>query len=1178
MKKESKKGIFKKIGMIFLAVSIQCSALASLTAYGEESVAANADGMSAEFVAGSQTDSGLRGYFPSWLSGMTSKEVSGKTAYTLEGKGNDSKKTIYFSLNNPQFRKEINNGRGIEISVEYLDDGKGFFSLVYDEKFDEIEDARVDWSELLSEYGETPGQFAGFVECEDSRMWRTKTFYIRNAFFSGGLDNDADFYISLNNRYAGNCTEDVSIAAVTVKAMDTKSPARVSTTSNDVGNIFFNDSPVTFKSDIISTVDYDFDGELVLSALNINDISMMYDRSVRPLRLERDGTLDKVNILEQKREHITLKAGETVSKTVTFEKIKQYGCMTYRVELIDEKNNLYTVCDKAFSRVVRNSDEELNQQFGISMHYFNHRSANDKFADTGYDLCARAGISWIRGNVNWQDVESKRYNYSLPKGSENFMRRNVEKYGGKFHMYPILGGGNSSIGANSEYTQSNFGTKTAQDAFGEFAKGSMDLLKQYGVDTYEIINEPNLSREITAPVYAGILKSVNEKTKPYYPQFKIAGPTTSEVPVASDDAYIPLLFKNGGLDDLDIVAVHPYNWRFAPEYSGSFERLTKLRELCVQYGKPDIEIWGTENGYTTSMTKNPAMGKVGNDTGLAGQAAWQTRFVVMMLAEKLLSKVFVYSMHDYYDRTNGEHKFGISTGYRSAYDQFAAKPVLIALANASHILNKADCTDKIVAEDQSTYAYRFDAPGEEDVIAMWSTNTRDALTLSLGVNEVTFVDMYGNEQKLYSKDGIYDFVLDGTISYIKGKFANFEKVTPRIVHQNMNIAAVCGDEIQYSIVNGSGMDISVTTEGGEGVEVISNPVFSGNTAVGKLRLNDKMSTSIRLKLYNGDKLYSTVSYNITPADKATFNIESCEAYSKDMLNRWKVSVLVNNNRLKDTIGGYIKLITPSDVVKNMPDIKVQPIEAGKQRRISFYLPEMNKKYRDTLGGIFYLDDGTMQYFSLDVDFTVAQFADKAPKLDGVIEEGEWTRGSWLFMDKATQIRNNDNWKGPDDLSARANIMWDDDNMYLAVVVTDDIFAQTASTPEETWRNDSLQIALKCDMSTDYSAFNEMAISLLGGKVVVYRHRAEGTALPGLVTNIKGKIVRDEQAQTTTYEIAIPWSELVTPDFTVKPDISIAFSMMVNENDGLGRNGWIELTPGIGYEKDPRLFTRITLMK
>ena len=182
------------------------------------------------------------------------------------------------------------------------------------------------------------------------------------------------------------------------------------------------------------------------------------------------------------------------------------------------------------------------------------------------------------------------------------------------------------------------------------------------------------------------------------------------------------------------------------------------------------------------------------------------------------------------------------------------------------------------------------------------------------------------------------------------------------------------------------------------------------------------------------------------------------------------------------------------------------------------------------------------------------------------------------MDKATQIRNNDNWKGPDDLSARANIMWDDDNMYLAVVVTDDIFAQTASTPEETWRNDSLQIALKCDMSTDYSAFNEMAISLLGGKVVVYRHRAEGTALPGLVTNFKGKIVRDEQAQTTTYEIAIPWSELVTPDFTVKPDISIAFSIMVNENDGLGRNGWIELTPGIGYEKDPRLFTRITLMK
>jgi len=39
---------------------------------------------------------------------------------------------------------------------------------------------------------------------------------------------------------------------------------------------------------------------------------------------------------------------------------------------------------------------------------------------------------------------------------------------------------------------------------------------------------------------------------------------------------------------------------------------------------------------------------------------------------------------------------------------------------------------------------------------------------------------------------------------------------------------------------------------------------------------------------------------------------------------------------------------------------------------------------------------------------------------------------------------------------------------------------------------------------------------------------------------------------------------------------LAFSFLVNDNDGTGRKGWIEWTPGIGASKDPTRFAALIL--
>lgn len=1167
-----KKFLYRIFETVFIFIFIfQSTCICAETG---ETAASTANPAEISYTVGGKSE-GLRGYFPSGLR-MTEKTLQGKQVYTLEAKGTDDKKTMYFSVDDQKVNREVLNGNGVEITVEYLDSGSGILTLVYDEVFDEIEDGSYEgvkrWEDPIQ------GKYGGFVDLEDSKLWKTHTFYIRDPKFLKRLPNNSDFYFSINNPYSGNSSDDVSIASVSVKLMDTKSPARVFSTTGEVGNIFYSNEEVKFNTDIISTVNYNFSGEVVFSALNINDAATRFDKTIEPMRLERDGTLDKKYILSQKRETLTLNAGETINRTVTFDDLNWFGCMTYRVELIDDKNGIYTVYDKSFSRVPRAKGEPLNQNLGMSMHYFGDASENSAYARNGFELLDRCGISWIRGNVMWYYTEPKKGQYKIYKGTENFFKINKEEYGGRFHMYPIMDGGNHNLGSNGEFEYKNFSDKNATDAFGEFVKAYADLTKEYNIDTFEIINEPNLN-VLTPKMYAGLLKSVNEKLKPYYPKAKVAGPAVAEVPVDADIEYIPQLFKFGGLDDLDIVSVHPYNWRFSPEFNGNIERLKKLKQLCEQYGKPNIEIWATETGFPTA-SNNPNIRVPGNDTGVLGQAEWMVRTFIMNYAEKTMDKMFIYTMHDGVDRSNSEARFGITVGGENQYEPYAAKPALVAVSNASRLLDNAELKEKIEVGNREELAYLFKREGKEDIIALWSTKEKAQLALDLGVSEITVCDMYGNESKRYSENGVYEFVLDGQQTYLTGKFKNFKKVDSGLSYDTgLVYNAVPDDTYDFEISNNSGLSLTAKTEGIGNISVVKPVEFDeAGKGKGSFMLNKGNNSEIVVKLYNGDKLYTEVSFVVKPTDRLTIEVEKCEPYNSSSLNRWAVTLLITNNGVASEVSGYIKLQSPESVAANLSAIQVGAIPPGKQRRVTFYLPEMNKKYKENLAGIFYMSDGNEQYISFGVDFTLALYTDKPPVIDGKIEENEWTRGAWLYLDKATQIRQLEDWKGPEDLSGRVNIMWDNENLYLASVVQDDIFGETEERPGMVWANDSLQIALKCDMTTEMYAFNELTISKLKGETIIYRNKSEGTATLGLVTNFKGKTVRDEMKKTTTYEVAIPWTELTTSDFKINPGISIAFSMLINDNDGKGRRGWIELTPGIGYEKDPSLFTNIKLIK
>ena len=64
--------------------------------------------------------------------------------------------------------------------------------------------------------------------------------------------------------------------------------------------------------------------------------------------------------------------------------------------------------------------------------------------------------------------------------------------------------------------------------------------------------------------------------------------------------------------------------------------------------------------------------------------------------------------------------------------------------------------------------------------------------------------------------------------------------------------------------------------------------------------------------------------------------------------------------------------------------------------------------------------------------------------------------------------------------------------------------------------------------------------------------------------------------TLIYEIKVPWSEIFPKDYKIAN--SLNFSMLIADNDGTGRRGWLEFGRGIGDSKDASRFKKVMLVK
>lgn len=212
------------------------------------------------------------------------------------------------------------------------------------------------------------------------------------------------------------------------------------------------------------------------------------------------------------------------------------------------------------------------------------------------------------------------------------------------------------------------------------------------------------------------------------------------------------------------------------------------------------------------------------------------------------------------------------------------------------------------------------------------------------------------------------------------------------------------------------------------------------------------------------------------------------------------------------------------------------------------------------------------YNIAELAFAFAAKTDEAITVDASGSEAAWKNAGTLYMNRKNQTSVLPGWDGTDDLSAEIRFLWDEKNLYFYAEVTDDVHAQP-ETYGSVWLGDSFQMAFSPDGSTNYAELcwalgNDGNVYAYCGtnKIVGTTQSADGS-IPGGQCMIR----RDEDAKKTVYEVAIPWMFIGLNGKVPESGSSIHFAALLNDNDGTGRKGYMNIFDGIGQGKDPNKY-------
>ena len=881
---------------------------------------------------------------------------------------------------------------------------------------------------------------------------------------------------------------------------------------------------------------------------------------------------------------------------ITFEK----GSGKAEIKLAPKKKGAYQLClslgeQSTIQQFIVVTDMEKRKEIKDSpfavdaLPYGMANDINSGLSQDYSDLIALSGVKWIRDRVYFDPYVSK----------------NGDKWA--FNMPHTARTGNmlAEHGVNVSMAMDWMPAALRSGCYGKVIPTNLfdvyEFWKQISekydglVNCWEIGNEYDLGGAASnldgADTYASMFKAAalgimdsQTKNEVYVSPFGCAGNALHSGQFSS------LMYENGVYNYTDIVNFHDHTGAVR-DYQNYYKGANQILGHMGLQEKYDTSVinWNGESGISLDIPSTRDY--------TAEEQMVQAKFLVTSFVEDISKGTDKKFFFDGINFQEGGKAWGMTSRGRIAPSAYAAWGTLSAM---TYVLGEGKYINKIKDVPEDVAAYLFE-DGGDSIIVFYSTREdyeKVPVSFDTGYGEATVYDIFANEEKVRSANGVYSFEIDGEPKYLKvnGKITT-DIVSGESVREQKSLPEKQKDVSDADRVvllqqyedpqrNGARLTGYQLTDD---VNQVTVAVYNFNShdvsgeVIGKSANGweiKPLSQEISLKPMEMQE----VTFEIMPdgfkgqEDRITFYADLDCGKTSDS------TIWANSRKVVDALplikdgktNIKIKLENRLDTEKTVEKIelnvdgsmvesnKVITIEPKSVSDIDIPVEIASDAKSLDIDATVYFASGESFKYTKSIPFTVAK-----EKIDTSAEP------NFVLPDDGAIVSNM--YYGENDLYAKVWLAADDENLYMTLEAKDNIHSGTSTDESMIWNDDGIQFALAQGLPDSGSKYLELGMSLNKkfGTVMYCWNDSFGEGRTGVFKGAECKIVRNDKTYLTTYELKLPWSA-ISP--ISRDDDMMSFSMLINDNDGMGRTGYLEWGSGIGATKNPGSYRTVLFMK
>lgn len=891
---------------------------------------------------------------------------------------------------------------------------------------------------------------------------------------------------------------------------------------------------------------------------------------------------------------VTLKAGEK-------QRIKVEGnlekCEFYYIKArIAEANSPDKTLDTITVRFSVVAKTETNPRYGFSVHPMVHGHGT---MEEVIDVTGKLGAGVNREDYPWgwlsPDGIKKSPNFDKNAATFNkFWDMSAEN---NMETLMILGPSGYMAGAQWPLSAESIKNTDVIELWKNHCREMATVMDKGDKAVFEVINEWSVQEALygtgaTADEYAVVLKAAAEALREVNPDCTIVGLCggwTTEEDSGWCERVLKALGSNPG-QYFDAISVHPYiYWR---EYYAEIDMqndMDAFMEMLERYGVADKPIYATEYGSTVTNTSF--------NIDDARQGAYMLR--QFMIMNPIVEKHYFYTITRKRGSIGGEGGFGITHKPTQEEIPFEAYPGALQYAGYNKVMNGAEYVSRKIFDygdddiKNDLYTYIFNLPNGKQAMGVWNVDSTSTVSLDIGAQNVTVYDSYGNEKQLSATDGYITLDVGMTPIYVVGNGITEAKLKDTPMFEfNRSITSMMNNFGEVKLKNNSGKDLSIevlpstnitATEDSctdIGAGKASSVVFK--TGVDREKIEEYASYSevdgsydgLRILLKDGDKVVFDEEVKVKYNDTIDTNL-SIIPYRDGI---WQAALTVKNSNRVAATDGTLQIYDISGKEEELLwEKSIDGLAPGEKKLFRYVIPEELGLNAIKLKSKVLTAEGLEFERECENKLLIITKAEKTPTIDGKMDVGEWKVFSAPFkMNTRDLAANLNGWGGVDDLSGDLYLMYDENYLYFGAKIKDNIHCGH-DEQDRIWAMDSIQFAVTDRVLQD-AQITEIGMGLTDNGPQIKRYLSQHTKEEGFDIDKFEDVEFDvsRNGNITTYEFKISWEDLFAYGYV--PDKEIIFSVLVNDNDGEGRRGWMEYGGGIGYTKNVYEFNVIPLMQ